>query len=190
MKHLKILGLAAVAAMAMMAFTAGSASATTLETGGTTTNSQLTITASLSSKVAVLKDTAGFSKNECEISHVHGKTTSPFTGSSVTGDIETLTFEKCTRPVTVHAPGKLEITWTSGTNGTVASEEAVVTVSSAIGVLTCETGTTTNLGNFTGVAAGNATLDINALLNCGIIPSAKWEGSYAVTSPAGLGVSS
>lgn len=189
MKYLKILGLAAVAAMAMTAFAASSASATTLEENGVTKNSSTTITASLKTGTkAVLKDTNNFSRNECEVSHVHGTTTSPYTGTSVTGHIETLTFASCTRPVTVHFPGKLEITYTSGTNGTVASEEAIVTVNSAIGTLNCETGTTTDIGTFTGVSSGNSTMDINAVLNCGIIPSAKWEGTYEVTTP-GLGVS-
>jgi hypothetical protein len=101
----------------------------------------------------------------------------------VTGAISTLTFESCTRTVTVHSKGSLEFTWTSGTNATVASEGAVVTVGSAIGTLTCEPGSTTNLGTDTGVSSGFATIDVNAVLNCGIIPSAKWEGAYTVTAP-------
>jgi len=32
-------------------------------------------------------------------------------------------------------------------------------------------------------------MDINGVLNCGFfLPSAKWEGTYTVTSPEGLGV--
>jgi hypothetical protein len=190
MKYLKVLGLAAVAAMAMMAFAAGSASATTLEVGGVTTDDSVTITASLASgESAILKDTAGFSKNTCTVSHVHGTTTSPFTGDAVTGDIETLTFTGCTRTVTVHDPGKLEVVWTSDTNGTVYSEEAQVTVGSAIGTLNCETDETTHLGDLTGVASGHATLHVNAVIDCGIISSAKWEATYTITSPDGLGVS-
>jgi hypothetical protein len=92
--------------------------------------------------------------------------------------------------MTVHAPGSLEITWTGGTNGSVASERTEITVGSAIGTLTCVTGETTNIGTLTGKASGNATIDINAVLNCGIIPSVKWETAYEVTSPSGLGVSS
>jgi hypothetical protein len=39
----------------------------------------------------------------------------------------------------------------------------------------------------TGVKEGNATMDINAALFCGGI-SSKWEATYTVTSPSGLGV--
>jgi hypothetical protein len=193
MKYVKILGLAAVAAMAMMAFTAASASATTLEVnGGATLNSSVAIEASVESGTKViLKDTAGFSKNECSTSNVSGSTASPFTGSSVTGAISTLTFENCTRTVDVHSKGSLEVTYTSGTNGSVASENAEVTVGSSIGTLTCVTGETTKIGTLTGTASGKAKMDINAVLNCGIIPSAKWEGAYTVTGAnAALGVSS
>lgn len=200
MKYLKILGLAVVSAMAMMAFAAGSASATTLEVGGAAKKETVTISASLKTGTsAILKDTAGFSKNTCTTSDVHGHTT-VFTGSVVTGPLTGhthqertegkvgLTFENCTRPVVVDDPGTLEIAWTSGTNGTVSSEEATVTVGSAIGTLHCDTEATTHIGTLTGVASGNATMDIDAVLDCGIIPSAKWEATYSVTSPGGLGV--
>ena len=187
MKYVKILGLAAVAAMAMMAFTAASASATTLEVGGVTKNASVAINASLTGGASVLlKDTAGFSQNTCTTSNVSGSSSTPFTGTSVTGTIASLTFSTCTRPVTVHKPGKLEVTWTTGTNGKVASEEAEVTVGSAIGTLTCKTGTTTEIGTLTGVSVGNATMDINAVLNCGIVPSATWSGTYTVTSALGV----
>jgi hypothetical protein len=205
MKYLKILGLAAVAAMAMMAFTAGSASATTLEVNGVTTNDSVTITASLKPKtVAVLRDTAGFSKNECSESHAHG-VTEVYTGTYVSGPLtghthaentagiepsSGLSFGGCTRPVTVERPGTLLIDWISGTNGTVTSKEAIVKVGSAIGTLNCNTGEGTDIGTLTGVASGHATMDINGVINCGIIPSAKWEGTYIITTPTGLGVSS
>ncbi|HET8815686.1 MAG TPA: hypothetical protein VFM51_12130 [Solirubrobacterales bacterium] len=190
MKYLKMLGVAAVSAMAFMAF-ASTASATTLEVGGTTKNEPITITASLESGTsAELFDTDEFTQNTCTTSHVHG-TTSTTTGSAVTGALSTLTFTNCTRLVTVHAPGKLEIRWTEATKGIVSSEEATVTVRvPLIGYVTCRTHTTTDIGTFTGVSSGNATLHINAVLDCGSIPSAVWEGDYEVTSPSGLGVSS
>ncbi|HET8813387.1 MAG TPA: hypothetical protein VFM51_00340 [Solirubrobacterales bacterium] len=164
---------------------------TTLEVSGEAKNEQVTITASLSSSSSSsLKDTDGFSQNTCTASHVHASTQSPYTGSSVTGPISTLSFSSCTRLVTAHDPGKLEITRTSNTNGMVASEEAEVTVRvPLIGYVTCDTEGTTNIGTLTGTASGHATMDINAVLNCGSIPSAKWEATYTVTSPTGLGVS-
>ena len=192
MKYLKMLGLAAVAAMALTAFAAGSASATTLEEGGTTTNAEVTITASLESgSSATLRTTGALFANTCTESHVHGHTVSPYTGTTVGGPITTLTFSKCTEEkVEVIKPGSLSVEYKSGTNGTVNSAGAEVKVPSPFGKLTCKTGTGTDLGTLTGVSSGNATMDINGVLNCGIIPSAVWEGSYEVTSPSGLGVSS
>jgi hypothetical protein len=164
---------------------------TALEVGGSKKAESVEVTASLeASTKTILKDTAGFSKNECSASHFTSSTSSPFVGGSVTGPVAALSFESCNRSVTVHAPGRLEITRTSGTNGSVASEEAQVTFGSAIGTLNCTTGTTTQLGTLTGVKEGHATIDVNALLNCGIIPSAKFEATYVVTTPTGLGVTS
>jgi len=165
---------------------------TGLEVGGSAKVEQLEITGSLSGGGSLLlKDTSGFSQNTCSASHFNASTNSPYTGTSVTAPISTLTFGGCTRPVTVHAPGKLEVVRVgSTTNGTVYSEEAQVTSGSPIGTLNCTTGPTTKLGTLTGVASGNATLHIKAMINCGIIASAEWEGTYTVTSPAGLGVTS
>jgi hypothetical protein len=205
MRQLKLLGLAATAALALTAmFGAAGAWATTLEETGVTKNSSVTLTLSLKSGTSsITRDTAAFSQNTCTTSNVHGSTT-VFTGASVTGPLtghtakekeegklpsSGMSFSGCTRPVTVHDPGTLEITYTSGTNGTVASEETLVTIGSAFGILTCDTGATTKIGTLTGVAGGSATMDVNAVLNCGIFPSAKWEATYVVTSPDGLGVS-
>ena len=190
MKYLKMLGLTAIAAMAMMAVTAGSASATTLEVTGATQNGPVEITASIKSgNWVLLKDTAGFNPNTCTVSHVSGTTATPYSASSVTAPVSTLTFEGCTRPVEVKNAGKLEVTYTTGTNGTVASEEAEVIVGTAIGKLTCKTGATTNIGTLNGVASGHATMTVSAVLNCGIVPSATWSGEYTITAPHGLGVS-
>ena len=191
MKYLKMLGLAAVAAMALTAFTAGSASATTLEVGGVTQNKSVSLSASLASGTkAVLARTDGSLANECAASAVAGSTVTPFTGTTVTGPISSLSFTSCTRTVTVHKAGTLHVEFKSGTNGTVSSSGAEVTVGSPFGTLTCVTGAGVDLGTLTGVAAGNASMDISAVLNCGfLVPSATWKGTYTVTSPVGLGVS-
>jgi hypothetical protein len=182
MKHLKSAGLIALAAAALLTFGVNSAAATTVESGGFTFNSSISFDFSIKAGFKLVwKDTAGFSRNECSTSKVSSSTSSPFTGSSVTGAVSSMAFENCTRSVTVHKSGSLEFTYTSGTNATVASEGTEVTVGSAIGTLTCKTGETTNLGTATGVASGNATIDVNSVLNCGIIPSLKWEGYFTVT---------
>jgi hypothetical protein len=73
----------------------------------------------------------------------------------------------------------------------VRSIGAKITSPSPFGALTCVTAASpgTDIGVITGVASGNATEDINAVLNCGII-TAKLTGTYVTTSPGGLGITS
>ncbi len=193
MKYLKILGIAAVAAMALTAFTAASASATTLEVGGAAQNKTVALSASLKSGTsAILSRTDGSLANTCTVSTVAGSTVTPFTGTTVTGPISSLTFTSCERTVTVHKAGTLHVAFKSGTDGTVTSSNAEVTVGSPFGTLNCKTGEGVDLGTLTGTdgtPATHAEMDINAVLNCGfLVPSASWKGTYIVTSPTGLGV--
>jgi hypothetical protein len=192
MKHLKTLGLAVLAAMALTALAAGSASATTLEVGGTAKNLSVEISSSLESEtILVLKDTAGFTKNQCNSFSSSGSTESPYSASTVTVPKSEGTLTNCTRAVTTHSGGKILLTHiASSTNATIVSSEYKGTVGSAIGTLTCETGAGTIVGTLTGVASGNATVDVNGVINCGIIPSAKLEGTLTITSPEGLGATS
>jgi hypothetical protein len=193
MKLTKILGVVAVAALALMAF-ASTASATTLEIKGVKQTTDVTFDASLKAGTsALLSDTAGFFANTCTASTVKAIDSDKTTGTVVTGPIEELSFGTVATPCkegnpTVDAAGKLKVEWIKGTtNGTVWSENAKVTVPSALGTLTCTTPEAgTHLGTLTGVAAGQATMHINAVLPCGI--TAKWTGTYVVTSPEGLGV--
>ena len=192
MKFTKILGVVVAAALALMAF-ASSASATTLSINGSATTAVQTIEASLKSGTsALLTDTSGFFANTCTTSTVKGKDSTRTTGTSVEGPIETLSWGTTATPCTegnptVDAKGTLSVEWTSNTNGTVKSKNAKVTVPSPFGLLTCTTPAEgTDLGTLTGVEEGNATMDINAVLSCGI--TAKWTGTYTVTSPSRLGV--
>jgi hypothetical protein len=192
MKHLKMLGLAAIAAMGLMAFVgAGSASATTLSVTGTTQNKAVTIEATLASGTsAILKDKNGTTNDTCTGSTVKGTTVSPFTGATVGGPISTLDFTGCSHTTHVLANGSLSVAWTSGTNGTVTSSGAEVTVVSTVfgASATCKTGTGTDVGTLTGVSSGNATMHINATtLNCGILGTSTWTGTYTVTGePLGV----
>jgi hypothetical protein len=55
--------------------------------------------------------------------------------------------------------------------------------------LNCKTGTGTDVGTLTGAVSeeGHATLDVDAVINCGFfIPSAKLTGTYTITNPTGL----
>lgn len=190
MKYLKIFGLAAVAAMAFMAFAAG-ASATTLKVGGVQQNGAVKIEATLESGTsAVLSRTDGSLANTCTSSTVAGTSEAPFTGATVTGALTALAFESCTRTVTVHKKGVLHVEHASfGTNGTVSSSGAEVTVGSPFGTLNCKTGSGVDVGLLTGDEVGHAKIHVNAVLDCGfLVPSASWKGTYVVTSPTGLGV--
>ncbi len=189
MKLSKILGVAAVAAMALMAF-ASTASATTLEVGGVAKNASVSLEATIASGgSALLTDTFGATANTCTTSVVKGSTSSPFTGTTVGGPISTLSFSNCSEGnPTVDAAGSLTVERIgTTTNGTVKSTGAKVTVPSFFGTLTCTT-SSTDIGTLTGVASGSAKFDINAVLSCTVIGTAKWSGTYTVTSPAGLGV--
>jgi hypothetical protein len=193
MKYLKMLGLTAVAAMALMAVIgAGTASATTLEVGGVAKNESVTITSTLASgSTAILKDSAGTTTDTCTTSEVSGKTTK-FTNNPE-GPVESLTFGNCTHTTTVLKNGNLSVNWISGTtNGTVSSSGAEVTVvSTAFGAsAVCKTGAGTEIGTLTGVSTGKATMDISGKISCGILGTSTWTGTYTVTSPEGLGVTS
>jgi hypothetical protein len=192
MRYLKMLGLAAVSATALMALVgASSASATTLEIEGVTKNESLSGSISLANGTSIiLKDTSGFAQNTCQSSSGEASTSSPYTGEFVTGVATSGSFSNCTRTVTVHNPGKAEIFWTSGTNGTVYGEGGEITSGSPFGTLTCKSGETTHIGTLTGVSSGNATLHVNAVINCGSLSSAKVEATYTITNHSGLGVSS
>ncbi|HWC48778.1 MAG TPA: hypothetical protein VG448_07850 [Solirubrobacterales bacterium] len=193
MKFTKILGVVAVAALALMAF-ASTASATTLETKGVAVNSAETIEATLASGAsALLTDTNNVSANTCTSSTVKGTTakdsSGDFTGPVVEGPISTLTWSNCTQGnPTAELNGTLSVENISGTtNGTVRSNGAKVKVPSFFGTLTCTT-SNTDIGKLNGVKEGNATFTINAVLTCTVIGSAKWSGTYTITT-ANLGVS-
>jgi hypothetical protein len=186
-------GLAALAATALTAFVAaGTASATTVETGGTPQNKTVAFTASAKSGTSVaFKDTTGNTADTCTSSEFNGDTVSPFTNTSgVNATLLEFYFTNCTSgKTTVHKPGKLSFEWTKNTEGTVRSIEAEITVYDNIfgGFTTCKTGTTI-IGTVTGVATGQATLHVNAVLSCTAVSSLKWEGTYVFTSPNGFGL--
>jgi hypothetical protein len=196
MKQLRRLALGALATTLIALGGVSSASATFLEVGGAAKNEEVKLEASLKAGTFLnLTDTGGGFINRCTASTVEGKTEAPFTGTTVGGKVSALSFSSCLKEgVVVDQAGSLSVEHIAGTtNGTVRSVGAQVTVPSSLGTLTCVTAASpgTDIGTLTGVASGNATMDINAVLNCGFfLPSAKWEGSYSVTSPGGLGITS
>lgn len=207
MKYLKMLGLAAIAAGALMAFAgAGTASATGLtctEPIGTTVNCPTVsekVTIHAVNEGNVVLDSAV--TVTCEESTIHGLAS---TGSSTTtpsGNVETLTFGRCGGwTVTVLNGGSLEVhtrTASADGNGTVTSKGAEVTLE-GFG-FHCIYGTTTghDIGTLTGsnTTGSTATFDIEAEVTriggrsgafCGGT-TAKWTGSYSVTTPMFLDV--
>ncbi len=169
--------------------TAGTAE-TALEVEGVAKSSEVALEATIASGGSLLVgDTFGATANTCTASTVKGHTESPFTGSTVGGPVTSLSFSSCTEGTpTVDGMGTLSIEHILGTtNGTVRSSKAKVTVPSFFGTMTCTT-SNTDIGTLTGVKSGSATLDINAVLSCTVVGTAKWSGTYTVTSPAGLGV--
>lgn len=188
--NLKMIGVAALAAAAMTTFGAGTASATTIEVGGVKQTGALTITMSLEAGTSfVFSRTDGGSPTTCTAVHLHGKT-SVFTGTRVTGPLSTLDFT-CNHVVTTHNPGTFYIEHITGTtNGDLFSEDAEWTIATTLGfTVTCKTGAGTKLGTVTGVAAGSATVDVNAVLNCGfLLPSASAKGTFTITNPNGAGI--
>lgn len=193
MNHLKMFALAAGTTMALMALAVSSASATTLEIGGTTKNESIKIAGNLSAGTsAVLSRTDGTTANTCTEGSGEGSMTSPYTGSKVTGPVTGFAGGGCANGVTVHNAGKIYIEHVSGTtNGLVYSEEGEVTVETAFGfAVNCKSNAGTTIGTLTGKASGNAVVDVNAVVNCGfLMPSATVKGTGVVKSPEGLGIS-
>jgi hypothetical protein len=71
----------------------------------------------------------------------------------------------------------------------VFSSGAEITTPTSLGTLTCTTNNT-DIGTLTGVRTGQATFTIRAGLTCTGIGTGNWTGTYTVTSPEGLGVTS
>ena len=191
---LKRFCLSAMTAVALTAVAVPSAaSATTLEVGGVAQNKSVELIATLKSGTSLhIEDEFGMTTDVCGTSEIKGKTEGTFTNTSIGGNVSALSFGNCTHSTSVDARGSFSISWTSGTNGNLISAGAEVTVTSTWwGVIAlCKTGTGTKLGTITGTSSGHATIDLNAIVNCGIIGNATWTGTYTVTSPTGLGVMS
>lgn len=190
MKFIKLVT-ALTTALSLLVFVAD-ASATTLEVTGVGQASAVTIEATLAAGASsLLTDTSNFAANTWAASALVMKTTTSTTGTTVSGSISGISFTNGTEGnVTVDANGSFSIERIGATtNGTVRWSGGKITVPSFFGTLTCTT-SNTDIGTLTGVNVGNAKIDINAVLPCTIIGSAKWSGTYTVTKPVGLGVTS
>jgi hypothetical protein len=186
MKHLKMLGLAAIAAMGLMAFVgAGTASATTLFTDSAKTVKYLKGTTFHWTLVPgtswILTAPTGTVVTTCTSATIHG-TTENETGATITSKISSLTWGGCAQTTHTIANGSLSINSAGEVTG-VGTQ-----VTSAIFGTSCTygTGTGTKLGTLTGGAP--AKLKVNATVSRiagGFLcpASGDWEGEFVVTAP-------
>lgn len=196
MKYAKKLALAAVAAGALMAFIgAGTASATVFCSTTTTGcslgqkigNISITWSNTLSIKWV---QTNGESVDTCTTSAMKGKITN--SGSStetVSGPVESWTWESCTFPTKTLAVGSLEVHKIAGTsNGTVTAggtfEVTINTILFGSCVFKIEKGV-----DFGDLAEGNpATLKLNMVASK-VVGGAACPGSLQITGSEGLTIS-
>jgi hypothetical protein len=189
---LKALCAAVLATTALLAFVS-TASATTLEVKGVKQTGSVAIEATIAAGGStLLTDTLNNFGNTSKASVLKWETQTPFTVAGTGAIGGPVTFLEWSGSVegnpVVDAKGSLSFEWLKGTtNATVRSNSTKVTWPSFFGPLTCTT-SNTPIGTLKGVAAGNATIEINSVLTCTVIGTAKWSGTYTVTSPAGLGV--
>jgi hypothetical protein len=200
MKHVKMLGRAAIMVAALCALTAASASATELYSGATTLKSGTTISASLSG-TATLTTTGGTVLATCTGGGVSGKSTNTGgAGVAVTGSVEKsgVTWTGCTKTTDTLEGGTQEWYFTSGTEASVVGKGFKVTVEMVAefgGTCSYTLGTSgTTLGTLKGSTTSNATLAVNAVVNGAsgnsfLCPAdTKWVANYTVTSPKPLHV--
>jgi hypothetical protein len=197
MKHVKMLGLAAIATLGLMAFVgAGTASATTLCTStkvvegktvcavayGVGQEIHLTLKSGTS---ALLETTTGEKIATCTESTVKG-TIGTSTGTWVAVGISTLAWNNCSQTTDTLNTGSIEIMQTAGDEGLVIGKGSNVT----FGVF----GVTCTYGTGEGVALGFLHGGTNAeLTNVGEVPktgggflcpsAGSWTATYVVTTP-------
>jgi len=175
----------------MALFSVGTASATTLEVGGVAKNSSVAVAMSLASGTSlIIKDEFGTTTDTCTSSETSFSTESPFTATEVSGTVQSWTFANCSHPTIVIKKGWAIQKVLSGTRSDYFSLLAEVTIQSTFfgASAICKTGLGTTWGEYTGVSSGKGKVDIKGYLDCGILGTASWTGTYTVTSPEGLGV--
>jgi hypothetical protein len=186
MKHLKILGLAAVAAMGLLSLV-GTAAATTL-TSPTGTVYTGTLKAQNENGHATFHNPVA--RIECNVG-LEGSIGQHGVGVTAAGNVSSLTFTNCTNSwhKTTNVGGTLEIHSTGGYNGTVTSTGATFT-STRFGIECRYVTNQTDIGTLTG--GSPATIHIKASIPfhsgstfCGS-GATPLTGSIAVTSPTSL----
>ena len=195
MKHLKMATFAAVATVALTVFMgAGVASATELYSGATTLKSGTKADFSAVGSI-VLEDTSTNRLQTCTGgTYLISFENTGSAGVAVKGSVskEGLTWTGCSVPTSTTEGGQIEISWTSGTNGTVTAKGFKISVNTILfGNCVFTAGTGTDMGTLAGSTTGTATLAINAVLTkvsgiCGA--TIIYSGTFVATSPDPLHV--
>jgi len=190
MKHLKMLGLAAVAMAILMAF-AATASATNL-----TSPNGTTYTGSFQAESGSLVWEGAYTTITCANSTLAGTVESHGAATTVGVKLSSLTFTSCNFPFTVSNPGSLEIHTEGSTangNGTITWSGMQLTMHTSVGSCVFTT-SNTHIGTLTGSDVGKAQWHINAAkiprtggnFLCG--SSSTLTGNYTVNTPSTLTV--
>jgi len=200
MKHLKMLGLAAMAAAALMAFAgASTASATTLTNGTTAMKFGDGIHANNSGTVTL---TTRFKNIECSGSTLGGAILSAGgAGQGVSVSVSSLTWSGCNCEVKTLAGGILTITGggtnsgfimgggaeiTAQCNGTIFGNVHCIyaTIATELGSIHGGMGATINISG----AAGAHLTPLNTSFLCNELTS--WDATYVVDAPSTLNIDS
>jgi hypothetical protein len=199
MKHLKMLGLAAIAALGLMAFVgAGTASATTLCTSvsGSACSVDYGVgqkyDGSLKSGTTARLTSGGSTIATCSASTVKGEQTNT-SATWITIDITELTWPAANCSTTTDTIelakgyfGKLTVMWTKENNGEVWADETEVTLSLFGTTCTYGAGAGTKLGTFTGGAEPILSISTTVNKTAGnfLCPgTAGWDAEYVLTEP-------
>jgi hypothetical protein len=191
MKNLKMFGLVVVTAMGLLAFTGVATAQAALFTDSAKTvkyANGTVVDLSLKSGSAAKFTNGGETLITCSESTAKGKTSSE-SGETVPVSLETLSWGGCNTTTDTLAAGKLEISWTSGTNGEVVGQESKWTVNISGASCTYGLGEGVKLGTLVG--GETPTLKVEALVarTAGgfLCPGAlTWDAEYVVTEPHAL----
>jgi hypothetical protein len=189
MKHLKIIGLAAVAVGALMAFAgSGTASADEICTENVNPCPEgkriTTLDYSLSGS-ATFEQTDGTPLLTCTTGRLHEDITAQGAGIAIAKDFTTFSLSNCGGTVDTIRAGSGDINNNGGSNGTDVDRETEVTFITFSVSCTYGTGTGTDRGTLKG--GSGAKLSINAVLSktagSFLCPSTiKWTGDFVLTN--------
>ena len=203
MKTLRILGMSLIAAAALAAVLgAGTASATVLceeaPAAGThcktPVNKGTVVTFSIEAGTSsLLKGPFGETIATCTESTLKSPTSNVgSTTEAVSGNIETMTFSSCNRPVTVFLLGTIRYFHINGTlYARIRITGLIIIIHNVplFGSCTYETNET-EVGTLTGNTSSAPTLDIGgSIKSTNGCPTATWSGSYVYTGSTNFAVS-